>query len=54
MKVLLIINDAPYWTEKAYNAVRLAMMIKKEHADAEIRIFLLADAVTCAAPIQEK
>ncbi|MHC4489405.1 MAG: DsrE/DsrF/TusD sulfur relay family protein [Planctomycetota bacterium] len=52
MKVLLIINDAPYGTEKAYNAMRLATMIQKEHADTEVRIFLLADAVTCALPKQ--
>lgn len=52
MKVLIIINDAPYGTEKAYNAMRLAMMTQKEHADVEIRVFLLADAVTCAIPEQ--
>ena len=49
MKILLVINDAPYGTEKAYNALRLAMMLQKEHAEmVEIRIFLMADAVTCA------
>jgi hypothetical protein len=30
MKVLLIINDAPYATEKAYNALRLAMALQAE------------------------
>ena len=48
MKVLIIINDAPYGSEKAYNAMRLAMTLQKEHADVEARIFLMADAVTCA------
>jgi uncharacterized protein involved in oxidation of intracellular sulfur len=49
MKILIIINDAPYGTEKAYNALRMAMMLQKEHADTtEVRIFLMADAVTCA------
>jgi uncharacterized protein involved in oxidation of intracellular sulfur len=52
MKVLIIINDPPYGTEKAYNAMRLAMMIQKEHADVEVRVFLMADAVTCAIPKQ--
>lgn len=47
-KVLLIINDAPYGTEKAYNALRLAMALQKDHPDAAVRIFLMADAVTCA------
>ncbi len=52
MKVLIIINDPPYGTEKAYNAMRMAMMIQKEHADVEVRVFLMADAVTCAIPKQ--
>ena len=47
MKILIIINDAPYGTEKAYNALRLAMNIQKEKADTEIAIFLMADAVGC-------
>jgi uncharacterized protein involved in oxidation of intracellular sulfur len=29
MKILFIINDAPYGTEKAYNALRMAMTIRK-------------------------
>ncbi|HEY3289189.1 MAG TPA: DsrE family protein [Anaerolineae bacterium] len=52
MKILIIINDAPYGSEKAYNAMRLAMMLQKEHADVEVRLFLMADAVTCALPAQ--
>ena len=52
MKILLIINDAPYGSEKLYNALRLAMKLQQEHADTEIRIFLMADAVTAALPAQ--
>ena len=52
MKVLIAINDAPYGSEKAYNALRLAMTLQKEHAEAAVRIFLLGDAVTCALPHQ--
>jgi uncharacterized protein involved in oxidation of intracellular sulfur len=48
MKILLVINDAPYGTERAFNALRLAMTLQKEHPDVEIRIFLMADAVFCA------
>jgi len=52
-KILIIINDAPYGTEKAYNALRMAMTLQKEHGDkAEVRIFLLADAVFCGLPAQ--
>jgi uncharacterized protein involved in oxidation of intracellular sulfur len=48
MKYLFIINDAPYGTEKAYNALRLAMQIQKDFPDNVVRIFLMADAATCA------
>jgi uncharacterized protein involved in oxidation of intracellular sulfur len=52
MKVLIIINDAPYGTEKAYNALRLATQIQKDHEQAEVCVFLMADAVGCAIPNQ--
>lgn len=52
MKILIIINDAPYGTEKAYNALRMAMTIQKEDETAEVRVFLMADAVTAALPNQ--
>ena len=52
MKVLLIIHDASYGTEKAYNALRLAMALQGDHSSIEVRIFLMADAVTCALPNQ--
>jgi uncharacterized protein involved in oxidation of intracellular sulfur len=48
MKILFIINDAPYGTEKAYNALRIANQLNKEHPDVEVRIFLMADAANCA------
>ena len=52
MKILILINDAPYGTEKAYNALRLAMALQKDHPNVELLIFLMADAVTCAIPNQ--
>ena len=53
MKVLIIINDASYGTEKAFNALRLAMTFQKQHQDVDVNIFLIADAVTCAIPSQQ-
>ncbi|MDO9256962.1 MAG: DsrE family protein [Bacteroidales bacterium] len=50
--ILILVNDAPYGTEKAYNAMRLAMQLQKEHDQVEVRMFLMADAVTCAIPNQ--
>ena len=52
--ILIIINDAPYGTEKAYNALRMAMTLQKEHTgEVKVNIFLLADAVTCGLPNQK-
>jgi uncharacterized protein involved in oxidation of intracellular sulfur len=53
MTILFILNDAPYGSEKAYNALRLANQVKKDSPEAEIRIFLMADAVFCAIPNQK-
>ncbi|MEA3399612.1 MAG: DsrE family protein [Armatimonadota bacterium] len=52
MKVLFIINDAPYGSEKVYNALRMAVQIQREHDDVEVWIFLMADSVTSALPSQ--
>ncbi len=46
-KILFILNDAPYGNERAYNALRLAGTLAAKE-DAQVRLFLLADAVTCA------
>jgi uncharacterized protein involved in oxidation of intracellular sulfur len=40
-------NDAPYGTERSYNGLRLANALTKRDG-AAVRIFLMADAVTCA------
>jgi uncharacterized protein involved in oxidation of intracellular sulfur len=48
MKILIVINDAPYGSEKAYNALRLANQLNKEHPDVEVRVFLMADGANCA------
>jgi uncharacterized protein involved in oxidation of intracellular sulfur len=48
MKVLIIVNDGPYGTEKAYNALRLTNQLNKEHEEVEVRLFLMADAAACA------
>jgi uncharacterized protein involved in oxidation of intracellular sulfur len=52
VNALIVINDAPYGSEKAYNGLRLAMALQKNHLDFEARVFLMADAVGCALPGQ--
>src|SRR4030042_5594051 len=49
-KVLILLNDAPYGTEKAYNALRLAMQSQKDYEGTDLCVFLMADAVMCALP----
>ena len=53
MKNLLIINDPPYGTERAYNALRLAHALIKRDPDAGVTIFLMADAVAGARKGQQ-
>lgn len=47
MKALITINDAPYGSERAYNALRLAASLMKQEG-IELKIFLVGDAATCA------
>ncbi len=47
MKILFILNDAPYGNERSYNALRLAKSLTKHEPD-ELTLFLMADAVSCA------
>ena len=47
MKVLVTINDAPYGSERAYNALRLASSLSKREG-VEIQVFLVGDSAACA------
>lgn len=47
MKTLFILNDAPYGTERSYNALRLAGALAKREGQ-EIKLFLIGDAAACA------
>jgi uncharacterized protein involved in oxidation of intracellular sulfur len=48
MKTLFILNDAPYGTERVYNALRLAHALIKREPSAQVILFLMADAVVAA------
>lgn len=47
MKILVLVNDPPYGTERCYNALRLAGALAKRE-DTDVRVFLIGDAVGCA------
>ncbi len=46
-KTLFILNDAPYGSERSYNALRLAGALAGKEGQT-VRVFLMADAVACA------
>lgn len=45
-QILLILNDAPYGTERSYNALRLANSLAKREGE-QVRVFLIGDAASC-------
>ena len=53
MKVLLILNDPPYGTERSYNALRLAGSMVTKDESALVDVFLMGDAVACAKAGQQ-
>jgi uncharacterized protein involved in oxidation of intracellular sulfur len=52
MKTLVLLNDPAYGTERSYNGLRLANALATRD-DEDVRVFLLADAVTCARSGQQ-
>ncbi|MDP2298950.1 MAG: DsrE family protein [Pseudolabrys sp.] len=48
MKVLFIVNDPPYGTERVYNALRLAHALLKKEPQTAVTVFLMADSVVAA------
>jgi uncharacterized protein involved in oxidation of intracellular sulfur len=47
VKTLVVLNDSAYGTERSYDGLRLALSLIKRDGE-EVRVFMLADAVTCA------
>jgi len=52
MKVLLILNDAPYGIERTYNGLRIAHVLAMRKG-VELKIFLMGDAVISAVSGQK-
>lgn len=49
---LFIVNDAPYGTERSYNALRLVAALGKRDGE-EVKLFLVGDAASCAKTHQK-
>ncbi len=48
MKHLILLNDPPYGTERSFNGLRMAHALTRNDPEAEVSVFLMADAVLCA------
>ena len=48
MRLLLVVNDAPYGNERTYNALRLAGTLLQVEPELDLTVFLLGDAAACA------
>jgi uncharacterized protein involved in oxidation of intracellular sulfur len=44
---VLVLNDAPYGSERPYNGLRLALNLAKRNP-SQVRVFLMGDGVLCA------
>ena len=51
-KVLIIVNGPAYGADETFNAMRLALALSKRD-DADVTVFLMGDAVTCAIKDQK-
>src|SRR3990172_104281 len=47
MKYVMILNDAPYGSERTYNGLRLAASLAKSETES-VFVFMTGDAVGCA------
>lgn len=47
MKFLIVLNDGPYGSERAYNGLRLAGSLAKQEG-VSVDVFLAGDAAACA------
>ena len=52
MNTLLILNDAPYGSERTYNGARLAGALARQPGN-EVRVFLIGDAASAAHRLQK-
>lgn len=47
MRYLIILNEAPYGSERSYNGLRLASSLAKQEGTS-VSVFLMGDAAACA------
>nr|WP_318381501.1 DsrE/DsrF/TusD sulfur relay family protein [uncultured Enterobacter sp.] len=45
-KIVIVANGAAYGSESLFNSLRLAIALREQDADLDLRLFLMSDAVT--------
>jgi uncharacterized protein involved in oxidation of intracellular sulfur len=48
MRILMILNDPPYGTERTYNGLRLAHNLLRKTEGTDLTVFLMGDAAAAA------
>ncbi len=51
--ILVVVNDAPYGSERLFNALRLAIQLNEQEPPAKVKLFLVSDAITAVLPKQQ-
>jgi uncharacterized protein involved in oxidation of intracellular sulfur len=52
VRILIIMNRAPYGDETAFNTLRLALALQADPGKPDLELFLVGEAVGCALPNQ--
>ncbi len=47
MRLLIVLNDPPYGSERVYNGLRLAGSLARQQGH-EVKVYLMGDAASCA------
>ncbi len=45
-RIVIIANGAAYGSESLFNSLRLAIALREQQSDLELKLFLMSDAVT--------
>ncbi|CAH3294344.1 hypothetical protein AI2602V1_2270 [Citrobacter freundii] len=45
-KIVIVANGAAYGSESLFNSLRLAIALREQEGDLDLRLFLMSDAVT--------
>ncbi len=53
-KIVIVANGAPYGSESLFNSLRLAIALREQESNLDMRLFLMSDAVTAGLRGQKR